>query len=72
MCGGSRTPEAPTPPPRAPETPRLPDTGEAVSASDRDRRRRAAAGGTGAGTILTGSRGVTDGAQTATKTLLGS
>lgn len=68
MCGGSR---APTPPPAVPEAPRAPiaDTGEDTKATDR--RRRAAAAGRSRSTILTGSRGVQDGAATATKTLLG-
>lgn len=70
MCVGS-APKAPPPPPRLPEAPTAPtDTG--VSQADQDRRRRAAAaGGSATSTILTGSRGVQDGAQTAQKTLLG-
>lgn len=70
MCGGS--PSAPPPPPAVPEAPRAPDVASSETAQDRDRRRRAAATGTGGrSTILTGSRGVQDGAATATKTLLG-
>ena len=71
MCGGS--PRAPAPPPAVPEAPRAPDVGSSETASDRDRRRRASAAGQtgGRSTILTSSRGVQDGAATATKTLLG-
>ena len=69
MCGG--TPSAPTPPPVTPEAPVAPEpvTG---SQAERDKRRRAAAaGGSERSTILTGPRGVQDGAATAQKTLLG-
>jgi len=71
MCGGS--PSAPPPPPAVPEAAQAPTApeGTAETAADRDRRRRAAASGQDSGTILTGSRGVTDSAGTATKTLLG-
>ncbi len=69
MCGGS--PSAPLPPPVVPEAPRAPDIRGSESAEDRDRRRRASATGAGRSTILTSSRGVTDGAATTTKTLLG-
>ena len=70
MCGGS--PSAPPPPPALPEAPRAPDVAPATGVSDADRRRRAAAGGeTPRSTILTSARGVTDGAATTTKTLLG-
>ncbi|QZI92156.1 hypothetical protein PODOV073v1_p0031 [Vibrio phage PS25B.1] len=70
MCGGS--PSAPTPPPAVPEAPTAPDTSASGEGqSDRDKRRRAAASGQDGGTILTGSRGVTDSGSTATKTLLG-
>lgn len=71
MCIGS-SPKAPTPPPRAPEAavaPQVATTPSRRTGDDESRRRRA--GGTGAGTILTGSRGVQDGAATAPKTLLG-
>ena len=72
MCGGS--PSAPVPPPRAPEAAQLPTApvGRGGRAEDA-RRRRAAAGGEidGRSTILTGARGVQDGAVTAQKTLLG-
>lgn len=67
MCS---TPKAPKPPPMLPEAPRLADTSASAgsnAAQDTARRRRGAGG-----TILTGSRGVTDGAATAQKTLLGS
>ena len=69
MCGG---PSAPTPPPKAAEAPRLPDPSTALGATDSDKRRKALAGGESSrSTILTGSRGVQDGAATAQKTLLG-
>lgn len=69
MCTSS--PKAPLPPPIAPEAPVAPDTGVAAT-DDRDaRRRRAAAGGSSRSTILTGSRGVQNGAATVQKTLLG-
>lgn len=69
MCiGGS--PRAPAPAPALPEAPRPPDVTPGTTQADRDRRRRA---GTGrAATILTGPRGVQDGAATGAKTLLGS
>lgn len=68
MCiGGS--PKAPAPPPRTPEAPTTPDVSRRRDTDDE--RRRRAAGGEGVGTILTGARGVTDGAATASKTLLG-
>lgn len=71
MCVGS-TPKAPAPPPTPPAAPTAPDTSTGMSAADTDRRRRAAAAGTGAtSTILTGPRGVQDGGATAAKTLLG-
>jgi len=74
MCGG-RSPSAPSAPPRVPEAAQTPVTASQRSRSggDLERRRRAQgqAGGVGVGTILTGSRGVSDGAATATKTLLG-
>lgn len=68
MCGGS--PSAPTPPPTVPEAPRAPAV-QGEDAAVADRRRRAAAAGQGQSTILTGPRGVQDGAATTTKTLLG-
>lgn len=69
MCGGSPTP---TPPPAVPEAPTAPDTSARGEGQvDRDKRRRAVASGQDGGTILTGSRGVTNGGATATKTLLG-
>lgn len=68
MCVGS-TPSAPEPPARLPEAPRAPaPSGVAGADSDAARRRRAA--GT-TGTILTGPRGIEDGATAAPKTLLG-
>ena len=71
MCTGS--PNAPAPPPAAPQAPTTPAPKEGGSTADRDKRRRAAASGSpgGRGTILTGARGVQDGAATAQKTLLG-
>ena len=70
MCVGS-TPKAPAAPPRLPEAPTAP-TQTGTSQADADKRRRAAAGGQSAtSTILTGPRGVQDGAATAQKTLLG-
>lgn len=69
MCSSS--PKAPPPPPKQPEAPRLPETG-ATEGGDPDERRRRAASGQGAtSTILTGPRGVQNGAATTTKTLLG-
>mgnify|MGYP001191880278 CR=1 FL=1 len=71
MCVGG-TPKAPTPAPRAPEAAQTPDVAAATISGDTDARRRARASGSGtAGTLLTSSRGVTDSAATATKTLLG-
>lgn len=71
MCGGS--PSAPVAPPALPQAPTLPEQRSGESVADRDERRRRAASGEadGRSTILTGSRGVTDGAATAQKTLLG-
>jgi hypothetical protein len=68
MCGGS--PSAPTPPPAVPEAPRAPEV-SGRGGEDADVRRRRAATGAGRSTILTGARGVQDGAATAQKTLLG-
>ena len=68
MCiGGASTP---APPPALPEAPRLPEQTAARDSVGADKRRRAAAAG-GTGTILTSSRGVTQQAATAGKTLLG-
>lgn len=64
MCS---SPNAPKPPPVAPEAPVAPDTSSATGQAAS--RRRLAAGASG--TILTSSRGVTDNAATAVKTLLG-
>lgn len=69
MCGGRSA--APAPPPRAPEAAQLPVTPSVRAPREADARRRAAAGGTGRGTILTSARGVQDGGATAQKTLLG-
>ncbi|AUR93191.1 hypothetical protein NVP1185O_04 [Vibrio phage 1.185.O._10N.286.49.C2] len=70
MCGGS--PSAPAAPATLPEAPTAPDTSASGEGqADRDKRRRAAASGQDGGTILTGSRGVTNSGATATKTLLG-
>ena len=66
MCGGGR---APTPAAQLPEAPTPPTQSAEAGTGDRDRRRRAASGGTG--TILTGSGGVSSNAPTQQKTLLG-
>jgi len=68
MCMGN-SPDAPAPPPVAPEAAQMPVASSAVSTNSADRRRRLNA--MGGGTIITGSRGVTDGGNTAVKTLLG-
>ena len=71
MCGGG--PSAPTPPQTVAEAPQAPTpAGGSDTEAARDTRRRAVASGTegGRSTILTGSRGVQNGAAT-TKTLLG-
>ena len=70
MCGSS--PNAPPPPAQIPEAPRAPDISSS-QAGGADKRRRAVSSGQARGrsTILTSARGVTDGAATATKTLLG-
>jgi hypothetical protein len=70
MCLSS-TPSAPKPPPMLPEAPTAPDANASMTGVDEDARRRRAAAGTGNGTILTGSRGVTSTANTSSKTLLG-
>lgn len=71
MCMGS-TPKAPEPAPKLPEAPVTPKTdADSASMTADERRRRTAAGKSQTSSILTGPRGVTDGAQTATKTLLG-
>ena len=68
MCIGG--PKAPAAPPKLPEAPTAPTAGRADTGAA-ERRRRAAAGG-GTGTVLTGARGLADGATaTAGKTLLG-
>ena len=66
MCGGGKAPRKQA---QLPEAPRLPNTGgsESYSNVETQRRRR-----TAGGTILTSSQGVTDGAATSQKTLLGS
>ena len=70
MCVSS--PSAPAPPAAVPEAPVTPSPDTGASTADRDKRRRAAAaGGADRSTILTSARGVTDGAATAQKTLLG-
>lgn len=78
MCAGPLRPKPPAPPPppeKLPEAAVAPETptqagGGSQAASDQSRRRRAQ-GQSARSTILTGSRGVQDGAGTATKTLLG-
>ena len=69
MCvGGGSTP---APPPKLPEAPRTAEpTGRTGTSAD-EKRRRAAAGGSTRSTVLTSSRGITDGATGAAKTLLG-
>ena len=63
---------APPPPAALPEAPTAPDPGRSGGSAAADKRRRAAAaGGGGRSTILTGARGVQDGASTVRKTLLG-
>jgi hypothetical protein len=70
MCGGGGG-SAPPPPPKVPEAPRLPE-GEAETTAGVDaRRRRAAAGQTRGGTILTSASGVQGNGAAATNTLLG-
>lgn len=74
MCfGGNSTPDAPEPPPKAPEAPKMAEAPTAKKTSDADaqRRRRATASKSRGGTILTGSSGVTENAPTTSKTLLG-
>jgi len=73
MCVG-RSPQATPPPEKTPEAARAPvapsiATSRTSATDDAARRRRA--GGTGTGTILTGARGIQDGAAPVAKTLLG-
>lgn len=68
MCS---TPDAPPLPAVAPEAPSTPGQETRQRGSSDRRRRAAAAGQSRGGTILTGSRGVQDGAVTSAKTLLG-
>ena len=74
MCLGGSSPSAPAPPPKAPEAAQTPVVGKQASSrtAGSDAARRAKAGGTGSGTILTSSSGVTSSGPTAVKTLLGS
>lgn len=67
MCVGGGS--APTTPARIPEAPQTPTPAAGAGVDSDTARRRRAAGTTG--TILTGPRGVTDGAATGPKTLLG-
>lgn len=70
MCIAS-TPKAPEPAAVLPEAPTAPEAPVSAT-STADRRRRAAARGRGgSGTILTSSRGVTQEGATTGKTLLG-
>lgn len=71
MCvgGGPSAPAVPAQLPEAPRTPAPPARGGAVDADER--RRRAAAGEGRAGSILTGPRGIQNGATTQAKSLLG-
>jgi len=73
MCVGPLAPskpKAPPPPPKTPEAPQTPEAPTARAEGDM-KRRRAAAGAGRTSTILTGARGVQDGAATSSKTLLG-
>lgn len=65
MCGGGR---APKPQPMLPQAPVAPDVGASQADSVNKKKQRQTAGGT----ILTSSQGVTNGAATSEKTLLGS
>lgn len=65
MCSS----RSPRPAAQLPEAPTPPAQGTDQESRDRNRQRRAAAGGSG--TILTGSGGVTETAATQQKTLLG-
>ena len=73
MCGlGSSSKTTATTPAVVPEAAQLPTAPTGAGTSANDKKRRAAATGTsGNGTILTGSRGIEQIAGTATKTLLG-
>ena len=73
MCVGGSTPKAPTPPPALPEAPQTPTpaAGAGVGGDADKKRRRAAAGDAGVSSILTGPRGIQDGAAGGPKTLLG-
>ena len=70
MCGGG-SPSAPPPPAALPEAPRTPAPSTGVKDTDKDKKRRAAAGAQEGSTILTGPRGITETGITAQKTLLG-
>lgn len=68
MCGGG--PSTPAPPPIPPVLPEAPDASKRTSvAKDGDDARRRRAGQSG--TVLTGSRGLTESASTQSNTLLG-
>lgn len=71
MCTAPKAPEAPPPLPVAPRyaPPTSPETAAEDARNEEALRRRAASGF--AGTILTGSQGVTAAASTTGKTLLG-
>lgn len=73
MCVGPLAPDTPAPPPPPPVVPeaaKAPTPAITRNNIDAQRRKRAA-GTSDRSTILTGARGVTDGAATAQKTLLG-
>ena len=73
-CLPRRSAPPPEPPPIVPEAavaPELPTGASTRTSVTDDARRRRAAGGSGTGTILTGSRGVSTGGSTALKSLLG-
>ncbi len=74
MCIFPKSTEAPATPAKQPEAAQTPVVAPTARRRDDDakrRRRAGAAGGLGVGTILTGPRGVTEGAATSAKTLLG-
>ena len=73
MCIGMKTPAAPPPPPMTPEAAQTPaQAASPVQARATDDKRRRASMGTGRySTILTSSRGVSNGAAIESKSLLG-
>ena len=69
MCSSPKMPAPPAPPPPPPASPTA-DSATVMDARDRERRRQMAASGMRS-TMLTGADGVTAGAPTAVKSLLG-